>query len=161
MTTKIHYQQYPKFSFYTKNILLATFHPKDMKPTESTDETSETMIMMIEVLERKIGMPHCSGYGTRTHGEVLHASETSVRQCFMVYACFTHASIKIFELGMLGLQPLKLQAPPTVRKKAYAHTITILSGTCKFYKGRQNKYNLLNFHSPFHPHFHLYIWFKH
>lgn len=76
-----------------------TLEFKEMELTESTDDTSETMIMMIEVLKRKIGTPHCNGYGIRTQAEAFHASETSVRQCFMVYPCFMHALTKILELG--------------------------------------------------------------
>lgn len=74
--------------------------------TESTDATSDTKIIMSEVRNRKIGMPHCKGYGILTHSAVIIASETSVLQCFIVYACFLQASIRIFELGMSALQPL-------------------------------------------------------
>lgn len=76
------------------------------KLTESTDAISATITMMIEVLKRNIGVPHCKGYGILIQAAVCHASDTSVLQCFMVYACFLQASIKIFELGMLDIQPL-------------------------------------------------------
>lgn len=74
--------------------------------TESTEATSDTMTMIMEVLKWKIGIPHCKGYGILTHAAVDNALETSVLQCFMVYACFLHASNKMFELGISGLHPL-------------------------------------------------------
>lgn len=47
----------------------------------------------------------------------------------MAYACLLHASTMIFELGTSGLQPVKLYAPPAVKKNAYAHIIMTLRGT--------------------------------
>jgi hypothetical protein len=49
----------------------------------------------------------------------------------MISACLLHESNNIFELGTLELQPLKLYAPPAVRKNAYAHIMPTLSGTCQ------------------------------
>jgi hypothetical protein len=74
--------------------------------TESTDATSDTIIMIREVLKWKMGTPHCNGYGILTQAAVLHALEASVLQCCIVYACFLHASTKMLELGTSGLQPL-------------------------------------------------------
>ncbi|BAT01550.1 Os07g0490450, partial [Oryza sativa Japonica Group] len=49
----------------------------------------------------------------------------------MVSRCLLHESISMFELGIFELHPLKLYAPPAVRKNAYAHTTATLKGTCK------------------------------
>lgn len=101
-------QTFPKmeiFSSYSSfSTALDTF--VNMLLTESTDATSDTMIKIMDVLKWKIGTPHCNGYGILIHAAVLQAFETSVLQCCMVYACFLHSPTKMFELGMLGLQPL-------------------------------------------------------
>lgn len=49
----------------------------------------------------------------------------------------------MLELGISGLHPLKLYAPPAVRKNAYAHIIMTLRGTCKFSKNVERLFDFV------------------